>query len=117
MRDDNRDRHDPAASGGERARADVTRIVHEVLDRGEYNLQPLAATGLDAAIDALKLEPASDGRDDLIRLASEMVRCIRLIETMLARAGDGDQRYIRLRMKLAELAQQWSTINPYEPAR
>lgn len=116
MPGDSSDRHDPAALIGERARADVTRIMHEVLDRGEYNLQPLAAAGLDAAIDVLKHEPDSDGRDSLIQLATEMARCVRLIETMLARAADGDERYTRLRMKLAELGQQWSTINPYEPA-
>jgi len=108
MPDGNSDGRDPGDLTAERARADVTRIVREVLDHGECNLQPHAATGLEAAIDALRREPASAERDSLIRLATEMAHAIRSIETMLAQARNGDEEYGRLRVKLFELGKQWS---------
>src|SRR5688572_22501586 len=110
MPDDNRNGRDPGELTGDRTRATVARIVSEVLDRGRYNLQPQAVAGLDAAIDALEHEAASDTRDSLIKLASEMARTVRSIETLLAQARDGEKGYDQLRVKLSELGERWSAL-------
>ena len=115
MPDGNRNGRDPGELIGDTTRATVERIVSEVLDRGRYNLQPQAAAGLDAAIGALGHEAASDRRDSLIDLASEMARTIRSIETMLAQARDREKRYDQLRVRLSELGERWSALCALEP--
>jgi thioesterase domain-containing protein len=110
MPESNRNARDAGELIGDTTRATVARIVSEVLDRGQFNLQPQAAAGLEAAIDALEHEAASDRRDSLIKLASEMARTIRSIETMLAQARDREKGYDQLRVKLSELGERWSAL-------